>query len=98
MENAIILNIVLLSIIGAGVLLYLVWLGSSIFKMKAHIQNIDINSDERFEEIYKTNDSNVNEFHKALDKLDSRFDRRLNDLDNNINNNFEELSKGLQIK
>jgi len=93
MENVIIINIILSSIIGVGVLLYFVWLGSSTIKMKKQLKRLEENSSENFDDVYSRINANEEEASKQLDKLDSRFDRRLNEEVDSIHKSIATLEE-----
>lgn len=105
METAVILNIVLLSIIGVAVVLYFVWLGLGLSKVKVNMKDEKSNFESTIEDVYNSLEVGHNEldkriqelennFNKDMDKLDSRIDIKIK----NTNSDIEDLSKSVTCR
>lgn len=80
MEISIILNVVFLSLVAIGFIIYQVWLGSRVVKLKRENNDLVNNIDD----IYRNMDVRIDEVMKVTDRLDSRMDNNITKLEERI--------------
>lgn len=98
MEVSIILNVVFLSLVSIGFILYQIWLGSKVVKLQVEKNNL-INE---ISHLYDVINQREDEIRKSIDRVDSNFDQKIKNLSeehhHNINAIYDDLNGVIEKK